>query len=286
MISNNGDLPSVPVHHQHPGLGPRLLLVALYWEVSQAAGALLLLHLLAHLALLRTLPQSRIRVLRSSFHLHRGNASVWRIVFIIATWNIFSQDPDPGVPSPPPYHVYQQYSVSIPPGPSLNLSSLKSESGLGCSAAPVSSSSQLNLETQLALSSAGLLPSSMESCLATQHQSSTSPKYPSSLSKPEYPASAASNLYQLSSRSSPPVSDSTRPSPGSSAPPPPAPDSLNLSSKARSSNIKEDETLKLLKKYYLEALLAQQMDSKMPYERENVSCEQRRYFLEVLCPSF
>ena len=136
----------------------------------------------------------------------------------------------------------------------------------------MSSSSQLNLETQLALSSAGLLPSSMESCLATQHQSSTSPKYPSSLSsKPEYPASTASNLYQLSSWISPPAS--SRPSPGSSAPPPPpAPDSLNLSSKARSSsNIKEDETLKLLKKYYLEALLAQQMDSKMPYERENVS---------------
>ena len=33
------------------------------------------------------------------------------------------------------------------------------------------------------------------------------------------------------------------------------------------SNIKEDETLKLLKKYYLEALLAQQM----PSERDNVS---------------
>ena len=37
------------------------------------------------------------------------------------------------------------------------------------------------------------------------------------------------------------------------------------------SNIKEDETLKLLKKYYLEALLAQQMDNKMPYDRDNVS---------------
>ena len=154
----------------------------------------------------------------------------------------------------------------------------------------MSSSSPLNLESQLALSSAGHLPSSMESCLATQPQSSASPKYPSSSlsSKPEYPASAASNLYQLSSWISPAASDSSRPSPGSSAPPPPAPDSLSLTSKTRSGNIKEDETLKLLKKYYLEALLAQQMDSsKMPYERENVSCEQqRRYFLEVLCPSF
>ena len=198
---------------------------------------------------------------------------------------IFFEDPDPGVPSPPQYHVYQQYSVSLPPGPQLDLNSLKLES------APVSSSSQLNLESQLALSSAGHLPSSMESCLATQPQSrAASPKYPSSSlsSKPEYPASAASNLYQLSSWISPAASDSSRPSPGSSAPPPPAPESLSQTSKTRSGNIKEDETLKLLKKYYLEALLAQQMDSsKMPYERENVSCkQQRRYFLEVLCPSF
>ena len=214
----------------------------------------------------------------------------------MSTWNVFlfsilittiSQDPDPGVPSPPPYHVYQQYSVSLPPGPKLDLNGLKLESTLGESAAPVSSSSQLNLESQLALSGAGLLPSSMESCLsATQHQSSASPpKYPSSLSsKPEYPASTASNLHQLSSWISPPASDSARPSPGTSAPPPPAPDSLSLSSKARRANIKEDETLKLLKKYYLEALLAQQMDSsKMPYERENVSWE---HFLEDISLKF
>lgn len=52
MITNNGDLPSVPVHHQHPRLGQSLLPVALHREVGQAAGALLLLHLLAHLTLL------------------------------------------------------------------------------------------------------------------------------------------------------------------------------------------------------------------------------------------
>ena len=67
--------------------------------------------------------------------------------------------------------------------------------------------------------------------------------------------------------------------PGTSPPPAPAPapapakvpDSLNLSQKTMSAAIKEDETLKLLKKYYLEALLAQQMDNKLPYDRDNVS---------------
>ena len=58
-------------------------------------------------------------------------------------------------------------------------------------------------------------------------------------------------------------------------PPAPAPakvpDSLNLSQKTMSATIKEDETLKLLKKYYLEALLAQQVDNKLPYDRDNVS---------------
>ena len=37
------------------------------------------------------------------------------------------------------------------------------------------------------------------------------------------------------------------------------------------SGAKQDQTLKLLKKYYLEALLAQQTDFKLPYDEQNVS---------------
>ena len=65
---------SVPVHYEHPGLCSCLLPLALHGEVGQAAGALLLVHLLAHLTLLRALPQPGVRVLRSSLHFHRGKA--------------------------------------------------------------------------------------------------------------------------------------------------------------------------------------------------------------------
>ena len=54
------------------------------------------------------------------------------------------------------------------------------------------------------------------------------------------------------------------------------PDSLELelelpSKPAGSASAKQDQTLKLLKKYYLEALLAQQADCKLPYHEQNVS---------------
>ena len=50
----------------------------------------------------------------------------------------------------------------------------------------------------------------------------------------------------------------------------PPPHGQDLSSQVKTS-AKEDETLKLLKKYYLEALLAQQTDFKLPYDEQNVS---------------
>ena len=102
----------------------------------------------------------------------------------------------------------------------------------------------LNLEAS-ALNSQPCISSSTENCLAPQ----ISPKYPSQSLKQEL-----TNLYPTSAPSLPQSSQPLKS------------DALNFQNK-----FKEDETLKLLKKYYLEALLAQQMDNRMPFENGEVS---------------
>lgn len=75
----------------------------------------------------------------------------------------------------------------------------------------------------------------------------------------------ASNVYQNQPAHSTSLPSKTEQFTNSSGPQ--LKNSIHLSNITMNSNIKEDETLKLLKKYYLEALLAQQM----PSERDNIT---------------
>ena len=79
---------------------------------------------------------------------------------------------------------------------------------------------------------------------------------------PAYSPAPASK-YDLSNFTSSPATANFHPAP---------PESLDLTNRIKtSSKAKEDQTLNILKKYYLEALLAQQTDLKLPYEEHNVS---------------
>ena len=161
-------------------------------------------------------------------------------------------------PNPHPFSFEEDKSPPPPPPQPVN-NNFDTFPALDCSlpaptlAAPIPL--PINLET-LALDSQHqpCISSSIETCLAAARSSQISP--------------ASSNVYQDQTAHFTSLPSKTEQFVSSD---PQLTNSIHLSNKTMNSNIKEDETLKLLKKYYLEALLAQQMDTKMPYDRDNVS---------------
>ena len=173
-------------------------------------------------------------------------------------------------PFPNPHPFSFEEDKSPPPPQPVNSNNFDTFPALDCSYPPPSL--PMNLET-LALDSQPHQPcisSTIETCFASNQ---ISPKYSSLSSKLDF-----SNFnHQAPSAPSSSLPSKTQQLPSA------APQLPNLSNKTRNSSIKEDETLKLLKKYYLEALLAQQMDNKMPYDRENVG---QRLLLFCRCFTF